>query len=84
MTIAGWAQIILYFLVLLLLIKPVGSYMVRVYQGDRTFLSAVIAPFEKLIYRICGIHPEEEMTWTVYAIALMIFSFFGILFLFIL
>lgn len=84
MTIAGWAQIILYFLVLLLLIKPVGSYMARVYQGDRTFLSAVIAPFEKLIYRICGIHPEEEMTWTVYAIALMIFSFFGILFLFIL
>jgi len=82
MTFIGWAQIFIYIGVLILLVKPLGGYMAHVYQGERTFLSRVVSPIERFIYRICGIHPEEEMTWKVYAVALLVFSFFGILLLF--
>lgn len=84
MIIIGWAQILLYFIVLLLMVKPLGGYMALVYQGERNFLSPVIAPIERLIYRICGVNPDEEMTWKVYTLALLLFSLFGILLLFIL
>jgi K+-transporting ATPase ATPase A chain len=84
MTFSGWLQIFLYIVVLLLLVKPAGSYMARVYQGDRTILSRIMRPLERLIYRISGVHPDEEMTWKEYAIALLLFSLFGILLLFIL
>jgi len=82
MNAGGWAQIIIYIVVLLLLVKPLGSYMAHVYQGERTFLSPVFGPVERFIYRIAGIHPEDEMNWKVYALALLIFSLFGILFLY--
>jgi K+-transporting ATPase ATPase A chain len=82
MTTIGWIQIILSILVLLLLVKPFGSYMAKVYQGERTFFSPVLGPTERLLYRISGVHAEEEMTWKVYAIAFLLFSLFGILSLF--
>lgn len=82
MTFNGWLQIFLYILVLLLLVKPLGGYMARVYLGERTFLSPVITPIERLIYRICGVHSDEEMNWKVYSVALLLFSFFGICLLF--
>lgn len=84
MTLTGWFQIILFVLVLALLVKPVGLYMARVYQGERTFVSPILAPVERFIYRISGVHPEEEMTWKEYAVALLLFSLLGILLLFIL
>ncbi|GAP13677.1 K+-transporting ATPase, KdpA [Longilinea arvoryzae] len=84
MTLTGWFQIILFVLVLVLLVKPVGLYMARVYQGERTFVSPILAPVERFIYRISGVHPEEEMTWKEYAVALLLFSLLGILLLFIL
>jgi K+-transporting ATPase ATPase A chain len=82
MTLNGWLQIIVYFVVLLLLVKPVGSFMARVFQGERTFLTPILAPVERFIYRLSGVNPDEEMTWKTYAVALLIFSFFGILLLY--
>lgn len=84
MTLMGWIQILLFLVVLVLLVKPIGIYMARVYQGERTFLSPILAPFERFIYRISGVNPDEEMSWKEYAVALLIFSLLGILFLFIL
>ena len=79
MTTFSWLQLALYMFVLLLLVKPLGSYMARVYQGERTFLSPVVRPVERLVYRIVGLRPDEEMGWKTYALALMFFALVGIL-----
>jgi potassium-transporting ATPase potassium-binding subunit len=75
----GWLQIGLYLLVLLLLVKPLGSYMARVYQGERTWLGRVVGPVERLIYRILGLRADDEMDWKTYAFALLLFSLVGLL-----
>jgi len=67
-------QTILVFVVLLLLIKPVGGYMARVYQGERTFLSPILLPCENLLYRICGVDRNEEMGWQRYAWTMVLFN----------
>ncbi|MCM2359869.1 MAG: potassium-transporting ATPase subunit KdpA, partial [Geobacteraceae bacterium] len=77
-----WLQTILFFAVLLALIKPFGAFMARVYQGERTFLSPVLAPCENLLYRLCGVDREEEMDWKRYARAMLIFNAAGFLALF--
>jgi K+-transporting ATPase ATPase A chain len=82
MTIFGWLQIGLYLLILLLLVKPLGSYMARVYQGERTFLTRIVGPIERLIYRILGMRADEEMDWKTYAVAMLIFNFVGLLILY--
>ena len=74
-----WLQIGLYLIVLLLLVKPLGSFMARVYQGERTFLSPVLGPVERLIYRITGVKPQEEMDWKTYAFAMLMFSLVGLI-----
>jgi K+-transporting ATPase ATPase A chain len=79
MTTFSWLQLALYMFVLLLLVKPLGSYMARVYQGERTFLSPVVRPVERIVYRILGLRPDEEMGWKSYALALMFFTLVGIL-----
>jgi K+-transporting ATPase ATPase A chain len=65
--------------VLIALAKPLGTYMARVYQGERTFLDPVLRPVEKLIYRLSGVHPDEEMNWKIYAIAMLLFNGLGLL-----
>ncbi len=82
MTLSGWLQIILFIVGLVLLVKPLGIYMAHVYQGERTFLTGILSPLERLIYRVSGVCPDEEMTWREYAAALLIFSFLGTLLLF--
>ena len=79
MNIYSWFQLILYMVVLIALAKPLGTFMARVYQGERTFLDPVLAPVERLIYRLCGVRPDEEMNWKVYAIAMMLFNGLGLL-----
>jgi len=74
-----WLQIGLYLVVLLLLVKPLGSFMARVYQGERTFLSPVLGPVERFIYRITGVKPQEEMGWKTYAFAMLLFSLVGLI-----
>jgi len=75
----GWLQIVLYIVILLLLVKPLGRYMARVYSGGRTMWDPLLGPLEKLIYRWFGISPDEEMTWTRYAIAFMMLSVVGLI-----
>ncbi|HXE95499.1 MAG TPA: potassium-transporting ATPase subunit KdpA, partial [Dongiaceae bacterium] len=69
-----WLQTILYFVVLLALIKPLGSFMAKVFQGERTFLSPLLVPCEKVIYRISGVKPEDEMGWKRYAGSMLLFN----------
>jgi K+-transporting ATPase ATPase A chain len=79
MTVFSWLQLVFYMVVLILLTKPLGTFMARVYQGERIFLDPIMRPVEKLIYKLCGVRPEEEMNWKVYAIAMMLFNGLGIL-----
>lgn len=79
MTILSWLQLIFYLAVLLLLAKPLGTYMARVYQGERTFLYPVLQPVERLFYRAIGTSPEAEMDWKTYAVAMLLFNLFGLL-----
>ncbi len=78
MTLIGWAQIGLYMLVLLLLAKPLGAFMARVYQGERVWLDPVLGPIERLLYRLSGVRPDEEMNWKTYAIAMLLFNALGL------
>jgi len=74
MTAIGWVQITLYCLILLALTKPMGLYMARVFEGERTWLDPVLGPVERVLYRLFGVDPQEEMRWTTYAFAVLIFS----------
>lgn len=80
--IMGWIQIIFYMAVLLLLVKPLGGYMARVYQGEPTVLDRVLRPVEELLYRLAGVRPDREMNWRVYAAAMLLFNAAGLLFLY--
>jgi K+-transporting ATPase ATPase A chain len=84
MTAIGWLQAIIFFLIVLAITKPLGSYMARVFQGERTWLSPIFVPFEKLIYRLCGVREDEEMTWYAYALSMLAFSLIGLAYLYIL
>ena len=79
MTLFSWIQLGLYLVVLIGLARPLGGYMARVYQGGRTFLDPVLGPAERLIYRLVGSRPDEEMDWKTYAFALLLFNLFGLL-----
>ncbi|HEY6326119.1 MAG TPA: potassium-transporting ATPase subunit KdpA [Candidatus Cybelea sp.] len=84
MTAIGWLQAIVFFLIVLALTKPLGSYMARVFQGERTWLSPVLVPLERLVYRICGVREDEEMTCYAYALSMLAFSLIGLAYLYIL
>ena len=72
-------QILLFLAVLLLLVRPVGGYMARVYSGERTWLSPVLAPVERLFYRAAGTRADQEMGWKTYAGAMLLFNLLGLL-----
>ncbi|MDD2777030.1 MAG: potassium-transporting ATPase subunit KdpA [Gallionella sp.] len=75
----GLLQIALYLGVLLLLAKPMGSYMTRVYAGELPVWVGWMQPVERLFYRLCGVKPQQEMRWTQYAAAMLLFSLLGVL-----
>jgi potassium-transporting ATPase potassium-binding subunit len=79
MTVNGYLQLGLYIVVLLVLAKPLGGFMARVYTGQLSGLGRVLGPLERLIYRLCGVHAEEEMRWQTYAIAMLLFNLLGFL-----
>ena len=74
MTTNGWLQIGLFFLLVLALTKPLGFYLTLVFERRRTWLDPVLLPAERLLYRVTGIRPEEEMRWTEYLVVMLIFS----------
>ena len=77
MTISSIAQLALYFVVLIAVGFPLGLYMARVYEGEKTFLDPIIAPLERILYRLFGIHPTDEMNWKTYALAMLVFNVLG-------
>jgi K+-transporting ATPase ATPase A chain len=80
----GWLQAAVFFLIVLAIAKPIGSYMVRVFGGERTWLTPVMRPLEKLIYRFSGVREDEEMTWYAYALSMLAFSLIGLAYLYVL
>ncbi|NEK56164.1 potassium-transporting ATPase subunit KdpA, partial [Rhizobium leguminosarum] len=82
MTLNGWLQILLYCGIVLVLVKPLGGYMTRVYNGERTFLSPVLVPIERGLYAIAGTSEREEQHWTSYAFAMLMFNLLGVLILY--
>jgi potassium-transporting ATPase potassium-binding subunit len=79
MTINGWIQIAIYFAVLTALVVPLGRYMARVFQGERTFLTPVLGPFERGLYRIAGVDEAREQHWITYTVAMLLFNAAGFL-----
>jgi potassium-transporting ATPase potassium-binding subunit len=77
MTFNGWLQIALFAVLVVLLTKPFGGYMTRVFTGERTLLRPVLRPIELGIYKMCGVEENEEQHWVGYAIAMLAFSFAG-------
>jgi K+-transporting ATPase ATPase A chain len=70
----GWLQFAIFSVILLVTVRPVGSYLAHVMEGGRTWLDPVLRPFERLIYRLCGVRADKEMNWREYAFALLGFS----------
>lgn len=75
-------QIVLYLIILVLLGKPLGKYMAKVYEGEKVFLTPVIRPIEKIFYKLIGTKEEEEMDWKQYTISVITYSIIGFLFIF--
>jgi K+-transporting ATPase ATPase A chain len=82
MTTFGILQIAIFFGLILLVTKPIGLFMSRLFQGERTFLHPIIRPVEVLVYRLCGVREDQEQRWTQYAASLLSFSIFSFLFVY--
>ena len=74
MSVNGWLQFGIYSVILLATVRPMGIYLARVMEGERTWLDPVLRPFERLIYKLCGVNAGQEMNWREYAFALLGFS----------
>src|SRR5438132_4022212 len=77
MTIVGWVQIALFSGIVILITRPFGGYMTRVFAGERTFLSPLLRPVERAVYWCCGVDESEEQHWLTYAVAMLLFSVVG-------
>src|SRR6201984_2610689 len=77
MTIIGWIQILLYCAIVVALVKPLGWYMTRVFNGERTFLSPVLRPVEVGLYKISGVDEKREQHWLTYSVAMLLFHVGG-------
>jgi potassium-transporting ATPase potassium-binding subunit len=77
MTFNGWLQIALFSVVIALLVKPLGGYMTRVFTGERTFLSPVLGPVERVFYRLSGVDERSDQNWLTYAVSMLLFSLVG-------
>ncbi len=77
MTTNGIIQLLAFVLALVLVTKPLGIFLTRVFSNERNFLTPVVGPLERLIYRLCGVKPNAEMKWTTYSMAMLMFSVVG-------
>ena len=82
MTFNGWAQIVVFCLVVIALTRPLGGYMTRVFTGEATFLSALLRPFERGLYRAAGIDENQEQHWLAYTFAIVLFHIGGFVILY--
>jgi K+-transporting ATPase ATPase A chain len=79
MTVIGWIQILLYCAIVVALVKPLGWYMTRVFNGERTFMSPILRPVETALYRIGGVDERREQHWLTYTVAMLLFHVGGFL-----
>jgi K+-transporting ATPase ATPase A chain len=79
MTINGIFQITVYLGLIILLAKPLGTYMARVYEGEHTFVHRIFLPVERFLYRLSGVNSAQEMDWKVYTVAMLAFNLVGLL-----
>ena len=79
MTVNGWVQILLLLGAVILVARPLGLYMYKVYAGERTWLTPVVQPLERGLYRMSGIDETKEQGWLAYAISLLVFSLVGLM-----
>jgi len=84
MTANGWLQILLFLALIFLVTKPLGIYMVRVFNREKTFMDPVLRPIERLLYRATAVDENHEMRWIEYAIAMLLFSAVSMLLLYLL
>ncbi|MHB9036894.1 MAG: potassium-transporting ATPase subunit KdpA, partial [Armatimonadota bacterium] len=82
MTWIGIAQIVAFVVVLLMLTKPMGAYLARVFRREKTMLDPVLRPVENAVYRVCGVNPDSEMKWKTYTFTMLIFSMVCVLVLY--
>ncbi len=82
MTFNGWLQILFYFALILAVTKPLGVFMARVFNRERTFLDPVLRPVERMIYKLTGVNEERKMRWTEYAVAMLLYSVVSMLVLY--
>ena len=82
MTINGWLQILLFLGLIFAVTKPMGVFMARVFERERTFLDPLLRPVERLLYRVTGVDEQHEMPWTEYAAAMLLFSLVSMLLLY--
>jgi potassium-transporting ATPase potassium-binding subunit len=78
MTLNGWIQIALFSVIVILITRPLGGYMTRVFAGERTFLSLALRPVERAVYWCCGVDENEEQHWLTYTVAILLFSVVGL------
>ena len=84
MTFIGWMQILIFCAVVVALVLPLGGYMTRVFNGERTFLTPVLRPVETALYRIGGVNEEREQHWVTYTVSMLLFHVGGFLILYVL
>src|ERR1700761_5006161 len=84
MTANGILQIVAFFLLIVLIAKPLGTFMAKVFAGERTFLHPILRPLERLCYAAGGVNESTEQRWTQYAGSLLAFSIFSFLILYLL
>ena len=84
MTAIGWLQIALTFALVLICVKPLGLFMAQVFNDERTFLTPMLAPVEKGLYRLAGVDAAKEQNWLSYALAMLVFNAAGFVFLYVL
>jgi potassium-transporting ATPase potassium-binding subunit len=82
MTLIGWLQILVFCAIILALVKPLGGYMTRVFNGERTFLSPVLRPVEATLYALAGVDERREQHWITYTVAMLLFNAAGFLILY--
>ena len=79
MTANGLLQLVFYVVVLVLLAKPLGAFMARVYEGRPIWLDRPLGWLERLVYRLSGVRADQEMDWKVYALTMLLFNVAGLL-----
>jgi K+-transporting ATPase ATPase A chain len=82
MTVNGWLQIAVFFLLVVAVTKPLGVFMTHVFNRERTFMDPVLRPVERFLYRVTGVDEDHEMRWTEYAFAMLLFSVVSMLLLY--